>query len=95
MFSIKQSSFPLKKELDIHGYSLDDITHVILTHLHFDHAGGATYFNGNKILPTFPNAEYIVSKTNWDAAIRPNQLANRIQQQPERCAALLYRAQCS
>lgn len=72
MFSIKQSSFPLKKELDIHGYSLDDITHVILTHLHFDHAGGATYFDGTKNVPTFPNAEYIVSKSNWEAGLNPN-----------------------
>ena len=73
MFCIVQSSFPLKDELNKHGYSLNDITHVILTHLHFDHAGGATYFDGINNLPTFPNAEYIVSKTNWEAGINPSQ----------------------
>ena len=72
MFCIVQSSFPLKDELNKHGYSLNDITHVILTHLHFDHAGGATYFDGMNNLPTFPNAEYIISKTNWEAGIKPN-----------------------
>ena len=72
MFCIDQSSFPLKDELNRHGYSLNDITHVILTHLHFDHAGGATYFDGSNNLPTFPNAEYIISKTNWEAGINPS-----------------------
>ena len=72
MFCINQSSFPLKHELNRHGYSLKDITHVILTHLHFDHAGGATYFDGNNNLPTFPNAEYIISKSNWEAGIKPS-----------------------
>ena len=51
MFCIEQSSFPLKSELKKHNYELEDITHVILTHLHFDHAGGATYFNGKEKLP--------------------------------------------
>ena len=41
-FHIKQTSHPLKGALDLFGYNIDDITHVILTHLHFDHAGGAT-----------------------------------------------------
>ena len=72
MFCIVQSSFPLKDGLNKHGYSLNDITHVILTHLHFDHAGGATYFDGNNNLPTFPNAEYIISKSNWEAGIKPS-----------------------
>ena len=72
MFCIEQSKFPLKDELKKCGYALDDITHVILTHLHFDHVGGATYFNGSEIVPTFPNAKYIISKSNWDAAINPN-----------------------
>jgi len=72
MFSIKQSSFPLKDGLKEHGYKLEDITHVILTHLHFDHAGGATYLDKGKNMPTFPNANYIISKSNWEAALNPN-----------------------
>ena len=72
MFCIEQSIFPLKEELKSFGYELEDITHVILTHLHFDHAGGATCNVDNKILPTFPNAKYIISKSNWEAALNPN-----------------------
>ena len=72
MFCIEQSQFPLKDELKKNGYNLEDITHVILTHLHFDHAGGATYFDGKNIVPPFPNAEYIISKSNWDAGINPS-----------------------
>ena len=72
MFCIQQTDFPLKDELKNHGYNLEDVTHVILTHLHFDHVGGATYFNGSDIVPTFPNAKYIISKSNWNAAVNPN-----------------------
>ena len=72
MFCIEQSDFPLKNQLKNYGYKLEDITHVILTHLHFDHAGGATFFDGKEIIPTFPNANYIISKSNWEAAINPN-----------------------
>ena len=72
MFCIEQSAFPLKDELKSFGYELEDITHVILTHLHFDHAGGATHSVDDKILPTFPNAKYIISKSNWEAALNPN-----------------------
>ena len=72
MFCIEQSTFPLKDELKSFGYELEDITHVILTHLHFDHAGGSTHSVDDKILPTFPNAKYIISKSNWEAALNPN-----------------------
>mgnify|MGYP000956555114 CR=1 FL=1 len=72
MFHIRQPENTLSNTLSNYNYSIKDITHVILTHLHFDHAGGATYFNGKENLPTFPNANYIVSKSNWDAAVNPN-----------------------
>ena len=43
------------------------------THLHFDHAGGNTKFDGGKIVPTFPNARYWVSSENWNLANHPSQ----------------------
>jgi len=49
----------------------DDITDVILTHLHFDHAGGATYRLGNDIAPTFPNAKYYVQQSHYNWALNP------------------------
>ena len=55
------------------GYSVENIKHVILTHLHFDHAGGATMFDvDGSIVPTFPNAKYYITAKNWNAAINPN-----------------------
>ncbi len=55
------------------GYSTEDITDVIFTHLHWDHCAGATFYNENKELKlTFPNAHYWVSKSQWDWAMNPN-----------------------
>jgi len=72
-FHIKQTSHPLKGALDLFGYNIDDITHVILTHLHFDHAGGATTIDSQgNITPTFPNAMYYVSTSNWEAGLYPS-----------------------
>jgi glyoxylase-like metal-dependent hydrolase (beta-lactamase superfamily II) len=73
MFNIKQDRNALSNTLSKHNYYQENITHVILTHLHFDHAGGATKIDENgKFVPMFPNAEYFISKTNWDAGLNPS-----------------------
>jgi len=47
----------------------ESIDTVVLTHLHFDHAGGATRLNENgQAVPTFPRATYIVQRGEWDDA---------------------------
>ncbi|MFZ9262985.1 MAG: MBL fold metallo-hydrolase [Chitinophagaceae bacterium] len=51
------------------GFKKEDITDVILTHLHFDHCGGAV---NKEMVPSFPNATYWVSKEHWEWAIHPN-----------------------
>lgn len=56
------------------GLTPEDITDVILTHLHFDHAGGATTFDSKgDIVPTFPNAEYYVQKDHFAWAMNPSE----------------------
>jgi glyoxylase-like metal-dependent hydrolase (beta-lactamase superfamily II) len=52
------------------GVQPPDVDIVILTHLHWDHAGGSTKLdeNGNCI-PAFPNAEYVVQQAEWDWAM--------------------------
>ncbi len=55
------------------GITRTDITHVILTHLHFDHCGGSTILNNGKIEPTFPNAKYYVQKQQYEHAIKPTE----------------------
>lgn len=62
----------LASSLKKYGLSTFDITDVILTHLHFDHAGGATKEEHGTIVPTFTNATYHLQKSNFDTANNPN-----------------------
>ncbi len=54
------------------GFGLADVTDVVLTHLHFDHAGGATFRDGDVLRPTLPKARYHVQRRNWENAHAPN-----------------------
>lgn len=57
------------------GLLPEDITDVILTHLHFDHSGGATRKNEEgRVVPSFPNARYWLSRKQWDSYKNPNVL---------------------
>jgi len=62
----------LKKSIERLGFSVDDITDVILTHLHFDHCGGAIERNGDGFKTTFKNATYWSSERHWKWATEPN-----------------------
>jgi glyoxylase-like metal-dependent hydrolase (beta-lactamase superfamily II) len=55
------------------GFSKADITDVFLTHLHFDHCGGAIVRNGDELLPAFPNANYWSNEKHWIWATEPNE----------------------
>lgn len=56
------------------GFQLGDIAVVINTHLHFDHGGGNTYRNeGGEVLPSFPNARYVVQRGEYDYATHTNE----------------------
>ena len=58
----------------ITGYTASEMTLVINTHLHFDHAGGNTTRNQHgDIVPTFPNARYLVSRAEYEHAETPNE----------------------
>jgi len=55
------------------GYSFDDITDVIHTHLHFDHCGGSVLRKETgELKPAFKNATYWVSEQQWAWAMNPN-----------------------
>jgi len=54
------------------GVRLEDVSLVINTHLHFDHCGWNTRRVGEKIVPTFPNARYVVQHGELEHARRPN-----------------------
>jgi glyoxylase-like metal-dependent hydrolase (beta-lactamase superfamily II) len=55
-----------------HGFHRDDITDVILTHLHFDHCGGAILRDGEDLVPAFKNAKYWSNEEHWEWAVKPN-----------------------
>ncbi len=62
----------LDKSLAAHGFHRDDITDVILTHLHFDHCGGSIIRVGDQLVPAFKNAAYWSNASHWDWAVHPN-----------------------
>ena len=56
------------------GAAADEITIVVNTHLHFDHAGGNTMLDAQgKSVPTFPNARYFVSRAELEHAEHPTE----------------------
>jgi glyoxylase-like metal-dependent hydrolase (beta-lactamase superfamily II) len=55
----------LHRSLRAVGFSAEDVTDVVLTHLHFDHCGGSTTREGDRLRPTFPNATYHVQDRHW------------------------------
>jgi glyoxylase-like metal-dependent hydrolase (beta-lactamase superfamily II) len=62
----------LDSSLAAKGFHRDDVTDVFLTHLHFDHVGGAVIRQGDKLLPAFKNATYWSTQKHWDWAVNPN-----------------------
>jgi glyoxylase-like metal-dependent hydrolase (beta-lactamase superfamily II) len=63
----------LDSSLAVHGFHRDDITDVFLTHLHFDHAGGAIARENGNLLLAFKNAAYWSNRQHWDWAVNPNE----------------------
>jgi glyoxylase-like metal-dependent hydrolase (beta-lactamase superfamily II) len=66
--------FNLEDALKSHGYAMEQVTDVVLTHLHFDHCGGTTRFVNDQhdIGLTFPNAWVWVGKSQWENFLHPN-----------------------
>jgi methylmalonyl-CoA epimerase len=56
------------------GLSADDIDIVLASHLHFDHVGGFTAFDAaGRLVPRFPNAQYIAHRAEWEDATHPHE----------------------
>jgi glyoxylase-like metal-dependent hydrolase (beta-lactamase superfamily II) len=73
IFSLDDAATGLDRSLLAQGVSPGDVTDVVLTHLHFDHAGGATRRTANGVEPSFPNARYYVQRAHLDAALAPTE----------------------
>ena len=72
IYGINTDSQSIDLGLKKYGFSANDITDVICTHLHFDHVGGNTKKEEGKIIPTFVNAKYWITKGNWKLANNPS-----------------------
>lgn len=58
------------------GLEPEDVTHVAISHLHWDHAGGATRRDAaGALVPTFPRARYVVQRGEWEEANAPSDRA--------------------
>jgi glyoxylase-like metal-dependent hydrolase (beta-lactamase superfamily II) len=74
IYGVDHSAFTLEGELLKLGIKPEEITDVILTHLHFDHAGGSTKRNENKeLVLTFPNAVHHLQKKHWEWGQNPSE----------------------
>lgn len=72
MYNIDPNGPSLLKSLAKFGVKPEDVTDVVLTHLHFDHCGGGTTVRDGKLVPTFPKAQYYVQRANLETAQKPN-----------------------
>ncbi|MBF0502419.1 MAG: MBL fold metallo-hydrolase [Candidatus Riflebacteria bacterium] len=68
-----------EQRLAPHELTPDQITHIIFTHLHLDHSGGATQTStdGTEVFPTFPNARHFIQEIEWRDACSPNEHTRR------------------
>ena len=64
----------LGASLEENNISPSSVTDAVVTHLHFDHAGGYTYYDGNSDLRlVMPEAVHHVQRKQWEAALDPNE----------------------
>ncbi|MCA1066003.1 MBL fold metallo-hydrolase [Rossellomorea sp. AcN35-11] len=67
-----QEESDVDASLKAHGLSPEDIDVVLMTHMHFDHACGLTKYEGDELVPVFPNATIYTSQVEWDEMRNPN-----------------------
>jgi len=71
IYEVSHEKHDLLRSLGSLGFSREDVTDVILTHLHFDHAGGATMMEGGSAVPTFPGATHWIQRENLEHGRTP------------------------
>jgi glyoxylase-like metal-dependent hydrolase (beta-lactamase superfamily II) len=73
IYRLKYGNKNLERSLTHHGFSTEDVTDIIFTHLHFDHCGGSSFYNEYDDLElTFQDANYHVVDKHWKNATHPN-----------------------
>lgn len=77
----------MEEGLRSYGLRNDEINIVVDTHLHFDHCGGNTRIEKDRVVPAFPNARYVVQRGEFEHAMKPNE-RDRASYFPENFAPL-------
>jgi len=72
IYRVEPDASTLESSLAGFGLGVGDVTDVVLTHLHFDHAAGSTKLERGVLVPRLPNASYHVQRRNLDNARHPN-----------------------
>lgn len=73
IYAVDFTKYSLEGSLAARGVKPGDITDVILTHLHFDHVGGATRLENGKAVPVFEKARHYVQRRHYDHALNPTE----------------------
>lgn len=73
IFALEDGAERLPDSIRRAGFALGDVTHVVLSHLHFDHCGWNTRREGGRLVPTFPNARYWIQEGELAHAREPNE----------------------
>ena len=72
IFDVDQPDRVLPRALEVRGIAAEDVTHFVFTHMHFDHAGGATEIGpAGKLVPVFPKARHYVQASQYGWANNP------------------------
>lgn len=72
MFALQDQGRGLSQVLAEQGLRPEDVTDLLLTHLHFDHAGGAVRLQDGAGVPAFPRARVHVQRRQWEWALAPS-----------------------
>ena len=72
IYAVDTAYGELHQSLKQAGFAAEEVTDVILTHLHFDHCGGSTRQVGDRLDVVFPHATHHVQQAHWDWARNPN-----------------------
>lgn len=73
MFGMEEGAMRLPEQIRQAGFDLEDVTHVLLSHLHFDHCGWSTRERDGVLVPTFPRATYWLDRGEVEHARNPTE----------------------
>jgi glyoxylase-like metal-dependent hydrolase (beta-lactamase superfamily II) len=73
-YGIQRLGPSLDEQVAAQGVDPADVDIVACTHLHWDHSGGLCKLDGERYVPTFPNARYILQEGEWDIGVDPSNL---------------------